>query len=182
MPAIIAWGTEEWALVATVVVALAGWIIEARKSRRERMEREALEAEMREIQRRGRAPFLRATYLHAPKFDERPNQILKPGETLNPLTLADAPAGVLLKLQLANDGETVRDAGDDWPQGHGLVTNFGDLASAHRCGDIVYPYDASKLGMPMRIRIHFETQDGLKLHQVYEFRHGVCELKRIDPA
>jgi len=34
----------------------------------------------------------------------------------------------------------------------------------------------------MPITIRFETLDGLELHQIYETRHGVCELRRVDPA
>jgi hypothetical protein len=81
----------DWKLVVTGFGAVAGlikWLHAEKKLRNERKQRSAVEAELREVQRRGRAPFLRATALHAPKTATSANQIVFPGKAVDPCAAA----------------------------------------------------------------------------------------------
>ncbi len=83
------------------VVILFKWLEERTERRREKAARKTLEAELQSIKRRGRAPFLRAVFLHVPKLNEHsPNKILHPSECVVP---SEVPAGTILALQVAND-------------------------------------------------------------------------------
>lgn len=92
--------------------------------------------------------------------------------------------GAEVMLALANDGAEVRDIDDDWEPGTGFchsptrTITQDNIAGAW----IKYVYDSKLRGEPMRIRLSFETYDGLKLHQTYETRHGMLYIRRVDPT
>src|SRR5262245_24907889 len=87
------WGISEWGFLVTTLTSITGllkWLQERRERRAEQAKRLAeeqkrasLEAEMREIQRRGRAPFLRAKVLHVEKTEKRGNQICHPNQAID---------------------------------------------------------------------------------------------------
>ncbi|MDO8543768.1 MAG: hypothetical protein Q7S40_25280 [Opitutaceae bacterium] len=175
----------EWVFGVGFVVSTLAFVfsllryLEERREKRTAEERAAvLESEMREIIRRGRAPFLQAAYLHVPKIGDRPNQIVQCGAEVDPST----PSGAMLQLDVSNDGESVRSVGDDWAPSEGLMLTPWGIKNDPQAAMVCYKYDPALRGQPRRITISFETLDGLKLHQVYETRHGVCDFRRVDPA
>lgn len=178
---VIAVTFSEWALAVGFVVSTGGFIftlyqfLQARADKRaEQVRRQSAEAELHEIVRRGRAPFLRASALHVN------GAILEPGQSVIAESVA---AGTDIGLDVANDGEEVRDISDDWADGQGIeILPWGLRHDASRASRINYRYDPKRHGVRERITIRFETLDGLKLHHVYETRHGHCELRRVDPA
>jgi len=166
--------------VPTAAAATIGWLRwlhELREKRREKDGRAKSEAELKEIRRRGLGPYLRAAYLAVPPFTGHGNQIIQSGDDIDPAT----PAGTRLALMVANVGAPVRELTDDWPNGTGIDTTHDLPHDEHTASMISYLYDPMKLGQTLRIRLDFETLDGVKLHHVYETRHGYAELKRVDP-
>ena len=136
------------------------------------------EKELSEITRRGRAPYLLATHMDVRIKGEQQNQIFRPGED----TIVKITEGEVIKLDLHNQGEEVRNVTDNWKQGEGIGTYGGKITNHdHSSAYIVYRFDLSKHGQKKNIEISFETNDGLQLKQIYTVTHGLCEIERIDP-
>jgi hypothetical protein len=166
--------------IMAFLFTLFQWLNTRKEKRVEQQKNQRLEAQLSDIIRRGRAPFLRAMFLHIPKADSRPNQILEPGELLDQSTVPD---GTVIGLQVANLGEEVRCATDDWPTPYGFLLRNGDLsADDYQATMLRYIYHHAEHGQTRTITLSFETLDGLKLVQTYETKIGFCELKRVDPA
>lgn len=169
----------EWVFRVGFFVSTGSFVFTLFKYLEERREKRKLTDEMLQIRRRGRAPFFRATDLQVPPQGSASNQILFPGQEVIPVFTA---TNVRLTLNLANDGEEVRNSSDDWPEGEGFMhPAWGIKHDTNNAIEFTYCYDPSKHGQPMRIKISFETLDGLQLDQTYESRHGFCEFRRIDP-
>jgi len=174
-----AYGVGFFVSTGTLVFTLYKYLEERRAKWRLADEKRILTDEMRQIRRRGRAPFFRPTFLHVPPQGEAGNQIFHPGQEVIPVFTAK---DVRLTLILANDGEEVRNSSDDWPEGEGFIhPSWGIKHDGNSAIEFTYCYDPSKHGQPMRIKISFETLDGLQLDQTYETRHGFCEFRRVDP-
>lgn len=174
----------EWIFRAIPTLAftftLFSWLHARSEKRSEAAKRKIAEDEIRETRRRGNAPFFRASHLHVPQGNERPNQIVDFGKEVDVKTILP---GIVLSLSLANDGHEARNLNDDWESGEGLeLCSTGLKRDPHHATGLSYKYDPAKHGQTKRIKISFETLDGVKDQHVYETRHGFCEFRRIDPA
>tara|TARA_B110001469_G_scaffold126381_1_gene143903 strand:+ start:779 stop:1279 length:501 start_codon:yes stop_codon:yes gene_type:complete len=136
------------------------------------------EKELKEIERRGKGPYLLAPHMDARVNGEQQNQIFQPqNDTLGKIT-----SGEIITLILINQGEEVRNVTDNWDETAGIGTIQGKIIQSNdRAAQIVYRYDLTKHGEKFPIQISFETQCGLQLTHTYELIHGVCALTRIDP-
>lgn len=160
--------------IGGTAVALAGWI-RAEILRRKAEAKEQVNAKvLDDIGRRANGPYFHASFLFA---DSMKFPLKKSGAV--PTTLAP---GSLIRLYLSNAGRGVRGATFSMPTHWSVHLATPGFISQERETEIQYAYEPTKRGELAKIRIDFETPEGLKIHQVYQTRIGHCEMHRIDPA
>jgi hypothetical protein len=180
--------------IATVVMALiagisAAWAFQEYRSRkRAETATQKAELELKQIRRRGDAPFLKpsdlrfnALYVGATNNEIRffpagePSMLcafreeveLEDGRSVIFVVenVGKAAPSVSLKL----DGEAIS------------VQREADMDHAHGLQFLVYPYHKSKHGKEQILTLSFESASGVQDSHRYLTRHGFRVLHRIDP-
>ena len=179
---------ENWAKILFQYLgwgaALVGWcnaIMQWRKKRK-------AEAELKEIRRRGEAPFFSPSDAMVDRLfvgaSRNTAQTAHEGTVLSALrheVEKDIPAGTPIRFVVENDGLAVRNVAltlDDEPI---ALCKEPDLNFAHGFAFLEYLYQPTKHGTEQRLSICFETSTGMQDCHVYLLKHGFRFLKRIEP-
>ena len=174
------------AIVGSIVTFLLG------RGARNRAEVRAANAEqeLREVRRRGRAPYL-VPYPDPFNFVYE----MKEGQTTGwsafnrkvlswtnhevPRTM---PANTEVVMPLLNQGEAARRVKAEIDGQQSSIYQEPPMDSSDKKHFIVYRYIPERHGQVIHMKLTFETRDGWKDTHLYELRHGVHSLTRIEPS
>ena len=107
---------------------------------------------------------------------EFPN-VLHPGRATVP---GDLPAGSMVVLPLANQGELPRHVEFSIDAVELRFIRY-ERPDGKLCGLIEYPFDPAQLGKRQVVEVLFESQKAIQRFHLYETVHGSRHFRRIDP-
>jgi hypothetical protein len=189
-------GISETTIV--VIAAIGGWLTaalgwfkwwyEIREKNKEKAAKEKAEKELREIKRRGDAPYLvpNDALFNGIYISNGPGQVGYMTPFHSALLYADRKEvgpdteGDVVFL-VENQGRPARAVTIKLDGEEISIEKEADLNDAHGYQFIVYPYHKEKHGKEQIISISFESSSGVHDTHYYKTRHGFRILKRADP-
>lgn len=149
-------------------------------------EKKVAQEELKVIKRRGNAPFFRTSealnlqvyenlgagqiVMHQYCLGGHYREFPKGAKSGEVILLVDNHGESARSISVKLDGEEI------------VFSTEPDFQGAHGHSFFRYPYEPQKHGQTQRIEICFETRNGVQDTHIYETKHGVSHLKRIDPA
>lgn len=158
----------------------------------EQKKRQTAEAELQIIRRRGQAPYLipsrdRFNMMYVPS--ENPAAIEFRSPRHSDILCEDRhevdrqlAAGSRIFFVVDNTGHAARRIKIDLDGTPALIGTEPEMSDSKGRQFLIYSYDPSRHGQEQRLRISFETSDGIQDTHIYSLRHGLRSLYRIDPA
>lgn len=169
---------------AAAVLGWLKWWHELREKRKEKEARKVAEAELEENRRRAEGPHLSLNQMGGNGIGGIPL-----GGILGTKNYPIPPDGTPISLIVINERGTVYDVSSEWIDGETTgagISCTNNIIRANPRGEgssasILYDFRIARIGRPMRIRINFATENGIRMHHDYVTRHGHAELVRTDP-
>jgi hypothetical protein len=190
-----------WPQISTIAVSIGGWLTatfvwfkwlhEVREKRLERAAKEKAEGDLRQIRRRGDAPYLEpsATFFTGINFifEKDEHRLWQAG---GPKILSfqrdevssELPPGQPIIFVVNNAGESARGVVVKLDGAAIALKMEADVNDSHGLYYLEYPYEPEKHGREQALVLSFETRSGVQDIHRYITRHGFRVLKRIDPA
>jgi hypothetical protein len=179
------------AAVATVLAVFSTYwgFSEHQAKKRAEASQAAAEKELKEIRRRGDAPFLKpsAELFNLLYYDMGGGKVnpLPPGgyrgmlcKLLNEVQLNDGEEVIFVIDHSGANARGVSLKLDEKPIALGREADMGGARGRYY---LVYPYEKVKHGKEQIISLAFETENGVQDTHRYLTRHGFRVLHRIDP-
>jgi hypothetical protein len=161
------------------------WWYQVREKRRERAAKERAEAQLNQARNRADAAFFLASSVRVNDFPSGLNSTWLTGNgnvlsVLNEEVHPSIPAGTLVVLPLANDGEDVRGVSF---QKNGASIRHVRYTNGNRTlwGILEYPFDPDSRGKIEIIEVRFESRNGFHRVHRYAMEHGRRRFFRIEP-
>jgi hypothetical protein len=156
---------------------------------RERRAKRKAENELRQIRRRGDAPFLQPSdKMVSNLWVNTATGGISCIPSINALVLhksrkqVQLEDGQLVYFVVENTGESARAVSIKLDDEIISLQREPDVQGAHGLQYLVYPYRKAKHGKDQRLSLSFETRSGVQDIHYYCLRHGFWALRRIDPT
>jgi hypothetical protein len=180
-----------WALSAILgLYTLYRNHISDRRIKRAELAQKSAEDRLREVESRGKAPYLVPSSELSPQlYEEEDGQIhmwsVRNGNVLSVARKkipAETDDGRQIILPLENHGATARRIRIETSLKCCVLRQEPKLDSARGRIFLKYQYERELLGKPAELKISFESQDGYQNIHTYRTVHGEFVFERVDPS